>query len=223
MEIKKNPKLDIERRRPAFFALGLVVALSITCIAFEWKQYDPQLADLGNLNLADEFEEEILITFRPETPPPPPPPPPAPEIIQIVDNKVDVPDIVIDTEFDPDLLVDIPEPVEPPTLEPDFPVLIAEHMPEFPGGERALFEFLGKNIKYPAMARDAGIKGRVYIEFVVGKDGSVSSAKILRGIGGGCDEEAERVVKMMPNWKPGRQAGKKVSVIYRLPVNFRLD
>ena len=95
-------------------------------------------------------------------------------------------------------------------------------MPGFPGGEEELFRFLGKNIKYPAMAKDAGIKGMVYVNFVVWIDGTIKDVKVLRGIGGGCDEEAMRVVKSMPKWKPGKQRGKTVPVSYNLPIRFTL-
>src|SRR5690606_3495964 len=97
-----------------------------------------------------------------------------------------------------------------------------EEMPGFPGGEEALFKFLGDNIKFPAMAKDAGITGTVYITFVVKEDGSVQDVRVLRGIGGGCDEEAVRVVKAMPKWNPGKQRGKAVRVQYNLPIIFTL-
>jgi protein TonB len=96
-------------------------------------------------------------------------------------------------------------------------------MPEFPGGQAKMMEFIAQNIKYPAMARESGIQGRVFVNFVVEPDGSVSNVKVLRGIGGGCDEEAVRVVKSMPNWTPGRQRGKAVRVSFNLPVRFTLQ
>jgi protein TonB len=99
---------------------------------------------------------------------------------------------------------------------------IVEEMPSFPGGEAELFKYLGKNIKYPEMANSAGISGVVYVTFVVDKDGKIKDVKVLRGIGGGCDEEAVRVVKNMPSWKPGKQRGKSVTVQYNLPIRFTL-
>jgi protein TonB len=95
-------------------------------------------------------------------------------------------------------------------------------MPEFPGGEEKLFEYLGKNIKYPSMARENGITGTVYVTFVVEGNGEISDVKKLRGIGGGCDEEAVRVVRSMPAWKPGKQNSKPVRVQYNLPIKFTL-
>lgn len=107
--------------------------------------------------------------------------------------------------------------------ETDSIYQIVEVMPEFPGGMDQMAKFLSENIKYPEEAKDKGISGRVFISFVIEKDGSVSSAKVMRGIGGGCDEEALRVVNAMPNWKPGLMEGKPVRVNYILPVNFKLD
>lgn len=100
---------------------------------------------------------------------------------------------------------------------------IAEEMPEFPGGVEALMDFVGKNVKYPEEAKEKEISGRVFMSFVIEKDGSVSNVKVLRGIGGGCDEEAVRVIKGMPKWKPGIQKGKPVRVSYMMPINFKLD
>ena len=96
-------------------------------------------------------------------------------------------------------------------------------MPSFPGGEAKLFQYLGENMKYPAMARDAGITGVVYVTFVVKEDGKIDGVRILRGVGGGCDEEAIRVVKSMPRWTPGKQRGKSVRVQYNLPIRFVLN
>jgi len=100
---------------------------------------------------------------------------------------------------------------------------LVEVMPEYPGGTIALFEFLGNNIKYPERAKEQKIEGKVYVQFTVDSDGNVVDVSILRGIGGGCDEEAMRVVKLMHNWIPGEQDGKKVNVQYNLPINFILE
>lgn len=103
------------------------------------------------------------------------------------------------------------------------PMAIAEVMPSFPGGDRALRKYLAKNIHYPQAAKGKEVEGRVYIQFIVEEDGSLSNLKIMRGIGYGCNEEALRVVKAMPSWKPGEQAGRKVPVIYTLPIRFSLQ
>ena len=99
---------------------------------------------------------------------------------------------------------------------------IVEEMPEYPGGMDKLVEYLSQNIKYPQQAIEKGIEGKVFVSFIVEKDGSVSNVQVQRSLGGGCDEEAVRVVKAMPKWKPGKQRGKTVRVSYTLPVNFKL-
>ena len=109
------------------------------------------------------------------------------------------------------------------TSEADTVYQIVEEMPQFPGGENALMEYVSKNVVYPEEAKEKEIQGRVFISFVVEKDGSIGEVKVLRGIGGGCDEEAVRVIKGMPKWKPGMQKGKPVRVSYQIPINFKLD
>jgi len=100
--------------------------------------------------------------------------------------------------------------------------LVVEEAPEFPGGKDALMKFLSDSIRYPKLARNSKIQGFVYVSFIVEPDGSVSNVKVLRGIGGGCDEEAVRVVQSMPKWKPGTQRGETVRVQYSLPIRFVL-
>ena len=124
-------------------------------------------------------------------------------------------------EIDPSLLRQT-EVVEEEVVEAEV-FTIVEEMPSYPGGDAKMYEYLGKNIKYPQIARESSIQGRVFVNFVVEPDGSVSNVKVLRGIGGGCDEEAMRVVKTMPKWKPGKQRGKAVRVSYTLPVVFKLQ
>ncbi len=98
-----------------------------------------------------------------------------------------------------------------------------ERMPEFPGGEEAMYEFLAKNLKYPQAAKDSNIQGKVYVQFTVDKDGTIINPKVARDIGGGCGEEALRVVKMMPKWKPGDQRGVKNRTQFHLPITFELE
>lgn len=103
----------------------------------------------------------------------------------------------------------------------ELPILV-EKKPEYPGGEAAMYKFINKHIKYPEKARKEGIEGNVYVQFVIDKEGNVTKAKILRGIGFGCDKEALRIVNKMPKWKPGIQQGKPVLVAYTLPFSFKL-
>ncbi|MBR4468667.1 MAG: TonB family protein [Bacteroidales bacterium] len=109
------------------------------------------------------------------------------------------------------------------TSKEDTVYQIVEQMPQYSGGEEAMMKYVAENIKYPQAAKDKDISGRVFVSFVVEKDGSVSNVKVVRGIGGGCDEEAARVIKGMPKWKPGMQKGKPVRVNYMMPINFKLD
>ena len=112
-----------------------------------------------------------------------------------------------------------------PNMKPDKNGVyqICEQMPEFPGGVEALMDFVAKNVVYPQEAMDKEISGRVYVSFVIEKDGSVNEVKVMKGIGGGCDDEAVRVIKAMPKWKPGKQDGKPVRVSYMMPITFKLQ
>jgi len=222
MELKKNPEHDLTKRRGLYFEIGLLVSLAIVLTAFEWKFFEGDLTDLGNLNL-DDIEEEIIPITQQNQPPPPPPPPQVQEILNIVEDDVEIEDeLEIDSEADEDTEIEIIEYAEEVYEDEIFTVV--EQMPEFPGGTKAMYEYLGKNINYPQVAKEAGIQGKVYVSFVVGKDGSITDVKILRGIPGGkmCDNEALRVVKKMPKWKAGKQRGKAVKVSYMLPVQFTL-
>ncbi len=160
--------------------------------------------------------------------PEPPKPEPQTTLLDIVDDDVDVQDdLDINAEDDQDSEVgEFVAPVE----NDDEPVIveaeiftIVEEQPEFPGGEESLMKFLQSNVKYPQLAKESNIQGTVYVQFVVEPNGSVSTVKVLRGIGGGCDEEAVRVVKNMPSWKPGKQRGKPVRVYFNLPIKFILQ
>lgn len=127
-------------------------------------------------------------------------------------------EVTADTSYGP---VDI-DNFEQHEQEDSSAMIVAEVMPEFPGGQEGLNEFLGNNLEYPQLAKEQGIQGKVWISFIVYKTGEVGNVKIEKGIGGGCDEEAVRVVKKMPNWKPGLQDGKPVTVKFRFPINFTL-
>jgi protein TonB len=193
-----------------------------------------------DINKETKLTDAVVLEAPPidkTAPPPPPviPPPPVQQTIKftppkvVKDEEVEEPpptqeetkDVTVSTVTqEGEKIIDLPpEPVADPDAGKVFTVV--EEMPSFPGGEEKLFEYLAK-IKYPSIARENGISGRVYVTFVVDKDGKIKDAKVLRGIGGGCDEEALRVVRAMPDWKPGRQNGRNVSVQYNLPVNFNL-
>jgi protein TonB len=225
MEIKKSPKADLENKKTLFRQIGLIVALAVVFFAFEYRSYDKRTLDLMERSVEDIPEEIIPITEQ-KVKPPPPPPPKQVTVLEVVEDDVEVEDeIEIDVEVDQDTEIEV---YVPPVMEEEEVVeaeifTVVESMPEFPGGPAKMMEYIAKNIKYPAMARESGIQGRVFVNFVVEPDGSVSNVKVLRGIGGGCDEEAVRVVESMPTWTPGRQRGKAVRVSFNLPVRFTLQ
>lgn len=227
MEQKKSPKADLENKKIIFREIGLVIALAVLLFAFEWKSYEKTLVDVGTRQ-AENIAEEIIPITKQELKTPPPPPPKQVVKINVVEDDVEVEDeINIDVEADQNTEVEeyiapVMEQEEESEEERQI-FMVVESMPEFPGGEPALYKYLAENIKYPQMAKESGIQGRVFVTFVVERDGSVTDVRVLRGIGGGCDEEAIRVVKAMPKWSPGKQRGKPVRVQYNLPVKFTLQ
>ena len=223
MESRKTNRADLEHKRPVFFQLGLIIAISAALAAFEWKTPDKGIV-LPPRTLTESTQEiiDVIIKNKPE-----PPKHLITTIMKEVENNIkDLPDIVVNTEIDPE---DKVEPWEMPELQPENPddgepeiFIVAETMPEFPGGDAALMRFLSENMKYPSTAKETGISGIVYITFVVEPDGKVSSIAVLRGVAGGCTEEALRVVGEMPDWTPGKQRSKPVRVRMNLPVKFVL-
>ena len=172
----------------------------------------------------DDFEDLMEIPPT-EQPPPPPPKIQLPEIIEVPDEEE------IEEEIDLELDLEVTEEEvvedfvfeEAPEEEVDEVFTIVEDQPAFPGGTSAFYKFVGDNMTYPSQARRMGIEGRVFIQFVVDKDGSVTEVKAVKGIGAGCDEEAERVLKSSPKWTPGKQRGRSVKVRMVLPIIFKLN
>lgn len=226
MEEKKSPKANLENKKLMFMQIGMIISLLIAWLAFEHKSYDKRQIDESLLNREVVLDEEMVeITKQEEPKPQPVEQPQQTTQLEIVEDDVETEDLNINAEVEQNEVVDVyvaPEVVEEEVVEQEI-FQIVEEMPAFPGGEAKLMEYVGKNIKYPQIARETGIQGRVFIGFVVEPDGSVSNVKLLRGIGGGCDEEAMRVVKSMPKWKPGKQRGKAVRVSYQIPVFFKLQ
>ena len=226
MEEKKSPKANLENKKLMFMQIGLIISLLIAWLAFEHKSYDKLTIDESLLNREVVLDEEMVeITKQEEQKPQPVETPQQTTQLEIVEDDVETEDLNINAEVEQNEVIDeyvAPEVVEDEVVEQEI-FQIVEEMPAFPGGEAKLMEYVGKNIKYPQIARETGIQGRVFIGFVVEPDGSVSNVKLLRGIGGGCDEEAMRVVKSMPKWKPGKQRGKAVRVSYQIPVFFKLQ
>ncbi|MDX9909510.1 MAG: energy transducer TonB, partial [Mariniphaga sp.] len=197
--------------------------------AFEYKTHTKKADSLGQIQAMDVEDEIIPITREQEQPPPPPPPPPqVVEVLNIVDDDVEIKDeLIIDTEVTKDMIIDVAPVVSTVAKEEEEEetqvFFIVEDMPEFPGGEAALRQFIANEIKYPVIAQENGIQGRVYVTFVVNTDGSIADAKIARGVDPSLDKEALRVVSTLPRWKPGMQRGKAVRVSYTVPINFVLQ
>ena len=217
MEPKKNLKISLEKKKGLFFQIGLIITLVVVLVAFEWKSYEKVDYNLGQLNL-DDLEEEIIPITKQEIKPPPPPPPP-PEVIEIVEDEVEIEDEleIEDTESDEDLMIDIEEESD------DEFFMVVENMPEFPGGDLGLMKYIQKNVKYPPIAKEYNITGKVYVSFIVDKSGSVTNVKIVRGVDKNLDAEALRVVKSLPKYKAGKQRGKAVRVMFTIPINFTLN
>ena len=241
---KEYGAYELRKRYNKHMNTAFIIAISVFVISVSI----PAIMDFLDSIVPAEADTNVELTLVdappldkdiPPPPPPPDPPPPVQETIKFtppvvteepIDEK-DIPppqdeikvqvgtetkegtgDIELPTEGDGKEEVEAPQQI----------FTIVEQMPEFPGGEEKLFEYLGKNIKYPSMARENGITGTVYVTFVVEGNGEISDVKKLRGIGGGCDEEAMRVVKAMPSWRAGKQNGKSVRVQYNLPIKFTL-
>lgn len=227
MEIKKSPKADLESKKLTFTLIGLVVSLFIIWRVFEYKSYDKQTFD--DLQRTVEVIEEEMVEITKQEQPKPQPPAPKPQVtqIQIVEDDVEVEDeIDINAEVDQDEVIEeyefVPEIEEEEIVEAEI-FKVVEEMPEFPGGAAKMMEYIQKNIKYPMMARESDIQGRVFVNFVVEPDGTITNVTVMRGIGGGCDEEALRVVQSMPNWKPGKQRGSAVRCSFTVPIIFKLQ
>ncbi|MEQ9426569.1 MAG: energy transducer TonB [Cyclobacteriaceae bacterium] len=223
MELKKNPDIDLSKKTGMFFNIGLTVSLLLVITAFEWKFYDDgSLVDLGQVD--DNFEDLMEIPPT-EQPPPPPPKIQLPQIIEVPDEEE------IEEEIEVELDVEITEETviedivfeEAPEEEvADEIFTIVEDQPEPKGGMGAFYQYVSKNLNYPNQARRMGIEGKVFVQFVVDKDGTLRDVQAVKGIGAGCDEEAVRVISGAPKWKPGKQRGKPVKVRMILPITFKL-
>ncbi len=224
MEAKKNPKADLTEKRPAILLLGLTLSLSITLAAFEWKKFEAgELMDLGSLD--DDFDEMVDVPIT-EIPPAKPPVIKQPKIIEIEDDEeiIDEIDFELDIEItEDDVIEDIvfDEPDEE-VVEDTF-ILAPEIQASFEGGQKAWLKFLRKNLKYPKQAQRMGREGKVFLRFIVDKEGNVSDISVTRGIGAGCDEEAIRVLSMSPKWNPGKQRGRPVKSPMAIAIVFRLN
>ena len=225
MQVKKSENASLEKDKLVYVLMGLVFVLSLVYVALEWTEREVTKYEVTDTDFLFEEEVEIQQTSQ-ETPPPPPPPAVQEvEVLNVVEDNVETESIEVNTEETEEEVV-IAAPVEAPQEEEEEEVVfvVVESMPEFPGGQQALFKYLSENVKYPVIARENGIQGRVICQFVVNKDGSIVDVEVVRSGGDpSLDKEAIRVIKSMPKWKPGKQRGKAVRVKYTVPVNFKLQ
>ena len=239
MEPKKNQKADVKRNGSLYFAVGLALMMFIAYSAINYKTYDKDAIDIGQLNLDEELEEEIPITEQIQTPPPPPPPPPAaPEEIEIVEDEEEIEETVIEsTETDQEEEIVEVEEIEVEEVEEDIevPFSVIENVPVFPGCEsgsnaqkrKCMSEKIDKFVKRKFnadLAADLGITGRqrIIVAFKIDKTGSIVGVR-ARAPHPKLAQEAERVVKSLPKMKPGKQRGKAVIVPYSLPITFQVQ
>ena len=228
MELKKNDQVNLEKRKGVFFQLGLVIAISLMLIAFEWTSggLSENEFDTGD---TEQIEEEIIPITRQEQPEPPKPPEPpkVTEVLQIVEDDVELEDELQleDFEIDQETEVEIMEfTEEEEEVEEAEIFFIVEDMPSFQGkGQDGFRTWIGNNLQYPEIAAENGISGRVFVKFVVEPDGSISNVQLVRGVDPALDKEAIRVVKSSPKWAPGKQRGKPVRVSFTFPINFVLQ
>jgi protein TonB len=228
MKQKKSSKASLEDKKIFFLLMGFVMVLSLVYIGLEWTNTQVTVYEVVDLSFLEEDElDDVIQTTQQETPPPPPPPEPdVIEALNIVEDDVETTTIEINTEDDKKEAVSIQAPVAAPVIqEEDEEVIfqVVETMPQFPGGDAAMMKYLRDNIRYPVIAQENGVQGRVTCQFVVNRDGSIVDIEVVRSVDPSLDKEAIRVIQSMPKWKPGQQRGKPVRVKYTLPVNFRLQ
>ena len=226
MEEKKSKKANLENNRTTYFLMGLAVALGFLFIGFELSSQDIAVAEEDEST--GVVEEEVMVEITRQYIPPPPPPPQTvqSDIIQIVEDNTLDEDVEFESlEDDPeDAIIESYGDEFSEDYDPEGEVfVVVEEMPSFPGGEAAMQAFIKKNLKFPQIALENGISGRVICTFVVDGKGHITGAEVIRSVDPNLDKEALRVINMMPDWKPGKQQGKAVRVRYTLPVIFRLQ
>lgn len=213
---RKSAKADLKRTYNITLQVGLIAALLFMIGLVRINLYSEPPAPPPIEIQEEVVMEEVQITKQVETPPPPPRPPVPVEVPndEIIDDDI----VDLDLEFDLDGPMDLPPPPPPQDDEEEDFFVVVENMPVLQGG---LGE-LQRKVKYPEMARRAGIEGRVTVQFIVNENGQVENPRVIRGIGGGCDEAALEAVKQA-KFTPGMQRGRPVRVQYSLPIVFRLQ
>ncbi len=228
MEIKKTEGANLENKRLLFVEIGLVVALAVTYVAFDWKTSEKQAAVLDAGPVQTIEEENIPITQ--EAPPPPPETAKIPVLsdqIDIIDDDIEVEDNILNLDDNDDLVIEIKDYIEGPEEEvieeDEIPYVFVEQKPGFKGGDANAFsKWVASKLVYPEIAKENGVQGRVMISFTIKADGSVANVRVTRSLDPALDKEAVRVVSSSPKWTPGKQRDRAVNVTYSLPVIFQL-
>ena len=233
MRLKKNPEADLNNKSSFYFSIGLFLVLLVSWQAIEYKNYDDDGYGYIALDVHDDDDEEIPITEQIKTPPPPPPPP-APEIIEVVEDEEEIEETIIEsTETDQEEIVEEVEVVDE-EIDMDVPFAIIEDVPLYPGCERVpkserrncfqteIQKHIAKNFRYPEIAQEMGIQGRVFVQFTIGKDGSISAIR-TRGPDKNLEQEANRIISKLPRMTPGKQRGRPVRVPFSIPITFKLQ
>ncbi|MFW5915982.1 MAG: energy transducer TonB [Bacteroidota bacterium] len=227
MERKKSKKADLESKKSLFFELGLVIAVGLVLLAFEWTTRPEEAEGLEETEEEDVVQEEVPVTQQEEKKEPPPPPSSSEEL-NIVDDDVEIEDELrleqSEADENTEVSVDAFAEEEEEEEEEQQTFVVVENMPEFEGGGiNAFREYVQKNIEYPTTASENGIEGSVFVRFVVDTDGSVTDVEVMRGVDPSLDEEAMRVIRDAPEWVPGEQRGEKVRVQFTIPIVFKLE
>ncbi len=237
MQVKKNPKFDLNRNSGLYFVIGLTIVLFLTWQALEYKTYPEEHETLDMMMAVDDLKEDVPITEALKTPPPPPPPS-APEVIEVVDDTDEIEETIIEsTEISQETVIEAVievDDVEVGEEEEDItvPFAVIENVPVFPGCEsaksnderklcfnRMIQEHINKEFTYPPSALELGIQGRVFVQFLIDSKGNIGSIR-MRGPDRTLEKEAHRIVATLPQMTPGKQRGKPVSVPYSIPINF---
>ena len=234
MEPKKNPKADVGRNSTLYFVIGLAAVLALVYGAMEWKKYDKANNYDISMNVEDQLDEEVPMTEQIKTPPPPPPPA-APEVIEVVEDEEEVEETVIEsTETSQEEEVIEIEEVEVEEVEEDIsvPFAVIEDVPVFPGCENAkdkkacfqemMQNHIRKNFRYPELAQEMGIQGRVNTQFMINNDGTIGAIQ-KRGPHDVLEKEAVRILSKLPKMTPGKQRGSAVKVSFAIPITFKLE
>ncbi|GAB5474945.1 MAG: hypothetical protein Mars2KO_30440 [Maribacter sp.] len=240
MQVKKNPKADLNRSSGLFFQIGLTLVLFVTWRALEYKSYQMDDEIVQMISVQDDLKEEVPITETIKTPPPPPPPS-APEVIEIVEDEAEIQETIIESsEINQETVIETAIAVDDVEVgeeeeEVSVPFAVIENVPVYPGCEnlasntekRTCFqqkmqEHIKKNFKYPATAMELGIQGRVHVQFKIDNKGYITNIR-MRGPDTALEQEASRIIAALPQMIPGRQRGRNVAVPYSIPINFKLQ